>query len=138
MDTTPDLDQRGPAALACGRIGLGLAALAAPAVLTRAFGMRATPELDYMTRIFGARAIALGTAWWTARGTDRERIQRIGLAVDVTDTLGGAVQAARRELPPAASVPLVALTAGYAAVGAAHVARSTRSTPPDVPCPEAS
>ena len=56
--------------LAAFRIALGAASWIAPRQLTRAYGVpedRMTPELEYMTRVFGGRLIlekdgALGTA----------------------------------------------------------------------------
>ncbi|MGC7376648.1 hypothetical protein RA996_22395, partial [Mycobacteroides abscessus subsp. abscessus] len=44
--------------LAIGRIVLGVVSLAAPNVLAKASRVSVTPELVYMTRIFGVRAVA--------------------------------------------------------------------------------
>ncbi|HEX2314740.1 MAG TPA: hypothetical protein VHJ17_13445 [Thermomonospora sp.] len=107
--------------LALGRIVLGAGSLAAPDTLARALGVRPTPELRYMTRIFGARAMALGLGYLTAPAGERRRWQRLALMVDVTDTVQGAAHLARRDLPGPAAVALVALTGGYMTVGAARL-----------------
>ncbi len=54
------------AGLAAFRIGLGAASWVAPRRLARLYGVPAeqmTPELEYMTRIFGVRAVALGVGY---------------------------------------------------------------------------
>lgn len=83
MPTTPPALTHLLRGLAVGRIALGGAALVAPGALARVLDIEATPELNYMSRIFAARAIALGTGylrqrpfeWWTSdrRSTSRVR-----------------------------------------------------------------
>ncbi|MBO2463440.1 hypothetical protein [Actinomadura violacea] len=109
--------------LAAGRIVLGAAALVAPNAMARASGVRPTPELGYMTRIFGARAIALGLGYLTASGRDRSRWQRLALLVDVLDTAHGAARLARGGLPRPTALGYTSLTGAYMAVGAARLAR---------------
>ncbi|QKG24058.1 hypothetical protein [Actinomadura verrucosospora] len=109
--------------LAAGRIVLGAAALVAPNAMAKASGVRPTPELGYMTRIFGARAIALGLGYLTASGRDRSRWQRLALLVDVIDTAHGAARLARGDLPRPTALGYTALTGAYMAVGATRLAR---------------
>ncbi|WP_246349961.1 hypothetical protein [Nocardia barduliensis] len=109
--------------LALGRVALGSAALVAPATLTKALGVRPTPELDYMTRIFGARAIALGLGYLTAPAEELPRWQRLALLVDILDTTHGGVRVLRGDVPRPTAVALVALTGGYMLVGATRLAR---------------
>ncbi|PXX71733.1 hypothetical protein DFR70_1011167 [Nocardia tenerifensis] len=109
--------------LALGRIALGAASIAVPRALMSAFGIRATPELTYLTRIFGARAIALGLGYLTAPIHERPRWQRIALMVDIIDTTHGAAHVARGDVPRATAVALTAFTGGYMAVGAIRLAR---------------
>lgn len=111
------------ATLAAGRIVLGVLALAAPRRLARSFGLQGTAELDYMTRIFGARAIALGSSWLGLEGPSRRLVQRLALAVDLSDTVTGLGHLRRADVPRPAAAALVALTGGYAAVGARHALR---------------
>ncbi|MFF3228470.1 hypothetical protein ACFYV7_37135 [Nocardia suismassiliense] len=109
--------------LAVGRIVLGAAAIALPGKLSAAFGIRSTPELTYMTRIFGARAIALGVGYLTAPAEERPRWQRIALMVDIIDTTHGVTHVARGDVPRPTAVAMTALTGSYMAVGATRLAR---------------
>lgn len=113
-------------ALAVGRIVLGLGSLASPRLTARAFGVGATPEVAYLTRIYGGRAIALGLAFLLAGPDDRDRLHRIGLGVDVSDTATGLSHLLRGDMPRRSTAMVVALTGGYAAVGLARLARLVR------------
>ena len=104
-------------ALAAGRILLGALALAAPGRLAGSFGLRHSPELNYMTRIYGGRAIALGAGYLSEPAEYRGRWHRLGLFVDTSDTLTAVGHLARRDVPRPAAAALCALTGGYAAVG---------------------
>ncbi|WP_433665043.1 hypothetical protein ACQPW1_24315 [Nocardia sp. CA-128927] len=112
--------------LAVGRIALGAAAIALPRTLTVAFGIHPTPELTYMTRIFGARAIALGVGYLTAPAEERPRWQRVGLMVDIIDTAHGAAHVVRGDLPRPTALAMVTLTGSYMTVGATRLARDLR------------
>lgn len=112
--------------LAVGRIALGSAALLAPGALAAANGVRATPELDYMTRVFGARAVALGLGYLSAPAAEASRWQRLGLMVDVLDTVHGGATLFGGAAPRRAAVAMVALTGGYMLVGAAKAAHDLR------------
>lgn len=116
--------ERALAGLALGRIALGAPSRLTPRGMARAFGAGRTvnPELDYMTRVFGIRAIALGLGWLTTDGTARRRWQRLALMCDVSDTLAGIGHLRRRDLPRAQALATTALTGGYALVGALRVA----------------
>ncbi|GAB2686640.1 hypothetical protein [Nocardia thraciensis] len=113
-------------ALAVGRIVLGVGSLAAPRRLGRLFGMRLAPESVYLTRIFGARALALGLGYLTASDGDRRRWQRLALLVDFLDTAHGAGHLVRGDVPRTAAAPLVTMTGGYLAIGAARLAQDLR------------
>lgn len=113
--------------MAFGRIALGAASLAVPGALARGLGVADSPPLTYMTRIYGARAIALGAGYLTAPATERQRWQRIALLVDASDTAAGLRQLLRRESPPRSALPLVGLTGAYLALGAARLARDVRA-----------
>ncbi len=89
--------------------------------MTRAFGLSPRPELDYMTRIFGARAIALGAGYLGTSGRDRRLLQRLAFLVDVVDTVGGIGHLRRGDMPRHTSEALVALTGVYAAIGATEI-----------------
>jgi hypothetical protein len=116
------------ASLALGRIALGAPSRLAPRGTARAFGAgrAADPELDYMTRVFGIRAIALGLGWLSSDGAARRRWQRLAFMCDVSDTLAGIGHLRRRDLPRAQALATTALTGAYAVVGALRVASDVR------------
>ena len=109
--------------LAAGRILLGVWALAAPGPMVRGFGLDPTPATNYLTRIFGARAMALGVGYLSEPAEGRRRWHRIALAVDTSDTLTALGHLVRRDAPRKGIVMLGALTGGYMLVGAARLAR---------------
>lgn len=127
MTTTSTRPENALAALAWGRIALGAASLASPTGLSRAFGVADSPETAYLTRIYGARAIALGAAYLLAGPVERRRLQLLSLGVDLSDTLTGAGHLVRRDSEPRAMVGLTALTGGYALVGAARTLATRRA-----------
>lgn len=94
-----------------------------PNVLAKASRVPATPELTYMTRIFGIRAVALGLGYLTSPTSERFRWQRLALIVDVTDTVHGTAHLIRGDIPRVSAAALVALTGGYMSVGAARLAK---------------
>lgn len=116
-------------AMGVGRIVWGLAALASPALNTRLAGMsdRRTPELDYMIRIFGSRALALGLGHSLSEGAQRRLWQRLSLMVDTSDTVFGLGHLLRGDVPRRSSAGLVAATGTYAVLGALKVARDRRT-----------
>ena len=120
----PPLD-RALAGLALGRLALGAPSRLAPRGVARAFGAgdAANPELDYMTRVFGIRAVALGLGWLASDGAARRRWQRLAFMCDVSDTLAGIGHLRRRDLPRGQALATTALTGGYALVGALAVMR---------------
>lgn len=110
-----------PGVLAAGRVALAVAALTGPATFARTVGIAPTPELTYLTRVYGARALAMGLAFLTGGPGERARWQRLGLAIDLADTAAGLAHLIRRDVPPRAALAMVALTGAYAAVGARAV-----------------
>jgi hypothetical protein len=124
--TAADETLAGPlGALAVGRLVLGAAGRLAPHGTARTF--RAddpdSAELAYMTRVFGARAIALGSGYLLSRGEARRVWQRLALGVDVSDTIAGIGHLRRRDIARPKALALTALTGTYAAIGAARLAR---------------
>ena len=113
------------AGLAAGRIGLGLLARALPGRTVQLFGAgaAASPELDYMTRIFGARAFALGSGYLLSDGDARRLWQRLAFVCDVSDTLAGIGDLRRGEVARSSALAAVALTGSYMLVGGTRVAR---------------
>jgi len=127
MTSTSTRPETALAALAWGRICLGAASLASPTGLSRAFGVPHSPETAYLTRIYGARAIALGAAYLLAGPTEQRRLRLLSLGVDISDTLTGAGHLVRRDSEPRAIAALTALTGGYALVGTARALATRRA-----------
>lgn len=104
--------------LAVGRIALGAASVVAPTALARTFGIEPTAEKSYLTRVYGGRAVAMGLGYLTGTPAERDRWHRLGLGVDVSDTIAGALMGRQADVPLRARIGMVALTGGYAVVGA--------------------
>jgi hypothetical protein len=98
--------------MAIGRLALGALSIASPGAAARGFGMQAavTPELTYMARIFGIRAIALGSGYLLSDGHPRRLWQRLAFACDISDTITGAGHLRRGDLPGRTATVLTALT----------------------------
>ncbi|MDD7815145.1 hypothetical protein PP713_21525 [Mycobacterium sp. CSUR Q5927] len=108
--------------MALGRVILAVISLVAPRGFAKILGVTPSPELTYMTRIYGARAFAMGLGYLTSGTKERRRWRRLGLVVDTTDTVNGFGHLVRRDLPLRAALSMVALTGTYAAIGATNVA----------------
>jgi hypothetical protein len=109
-------------AMAVGRVILAAISLAAPRQFAKVLGVAQSPELTYMTRIYGARAFAMGLGYLTSGTKERHRWKRLSLTVDTIDTVNGFSHLIRRDLPLRAALGMVTLTGSYAAIGATKVA----------------
>jgi hypothetical protein len=108
--------------LAAFRIVLGAASWVAPGSLARAYGVpkdRITPELEYMTRVFGVRAVALGIGYLASSGEARLLWHRLWLLCDAADTAMGAGMIASGRLEGQRGVSALATTAPAAALDVA-------------------
>lgn len=119
--------------MAVGRIVLGAFALAAPRATARLFRIAPKPDLTYMTRIYGGRAIALGVGYLTEPRAHRRRWHRLGLFVDTADTLAALTHLRRRDLPRPAVLAAGALTGTYMLIGALRVGSPPAAESPDSP-----
>ena len=111
--------------LAAFRIALGVAAWAAPRRTATAFGVpdeAVSPQLEYMNRVFGVRAVTLGIGYLAASGEARRLWHRLWLLCDVADTAMGAAMSASGRLDPAMAGPALAITAAATAVDVAAMA----------------
>jgi hypothetical protein len=107
--------------LAAGRILIAAAALAVPRQFARLIGVTDSPELTFMTRVYGVRALAMGLAYLTGGQDERNRWKRFGLLVDTTDTASGIGHVLRRDVGLRASLSMLALSASYTVIGAIKV-----------------
>ncbi|QFG27021.1 hypothetical protein F7P10_12965 [Actinomadura sp. WMMB 499] len=109
--------------MARSRVALGVTAFAAPALTVRLMGMGrgADAGRDYVTRMFAAREIALGAGYLLSGEDGRKLWARLGLGVDVLDTVTGL--RARKGLPLWVAGGALAVSGSAVALGAAKVAR---------------
>ena len=106
--------------LAAGRIVLGVTSLVAPRAFATAVGVvNPSDELSYMTRVYGARAVAMGTGYLTATPHEQARWAKLSLAIDISDTIAGTRQAFPNRTSRRPVAVMIVLTATYAAVGLA-------------------
>jgi hypothetical protein len=115
--------------LAAFRIVLGTASWIAPRPLARIYGTsedRMTPELEYMTRVFGVRAVALGVGYLASSGEARLLWHRLWLLCDAADTAMGVGMVAGGRLTPKLGVPALATTTPAMALDVAALAAGTR------------
>lgn len=112
-------------ALALFRIALGAASWIAPGTTARRYGLpdkSVTSELEYMTRVFGVRAVALGVGYLASSGEARRLWTRLWLLCDAADTAMGIGMVSRGELPPKLGVAALATTAPAMALDVAALA----------------
>jgi hypothetical protein len=105
--------------LAVFRIVLGAASWIAPRQVSRAFGVsesRITPELEYMTRVFGVRAVTLGVGYLASSGDGRALWHRLWLLCDTADTAMGAAMVRRGELEGLSAAAALTTTGGAATI----------------------
>jgi len=117
--------------LAAFRVGLGSAAWFAPGALARIFGVpadRVSPELEYMNRVFGVRAVALGVGYLASSGKARDLWHRLWLLCDTADTAMGMRMVGRGELGGFSAAAGLATTAGAMAIDVAVLASRRRSS----------
>jgi hypothetical protein len=134
-DARPPQLGRALAGLAAGRIALGALSRFAPRRGAELFGAGTTmtPELDYMSRVFGARAFALGAGYLTSSGAARRRWQRLAFVCDVSDTVAGIGALRRGDVSRSSALALTAMTGGYALIGAARIAHDMTARTEDSP-----
>lgn len=108
--------------LSLGRIVIGIAALISPTLTAKLFGLdsESNPHLPPMTRMFGAREVALGGVTLVSSGSTRRNLTVVGIAVDGADAVTGAIEIASNRVPKLSSGMLAGVAAG--AVGAGIIA----------------
>ncbi|QCW50676.1 hypothetical protein FE634_10100 [Nocardioides dongxiaopingii] len=94
--------------LSLGRIGVGVAALVRPDVVSSTMGSAAAPtSRPLLAQWFGTREIALGTATLLASGSARRTLVLIGMAVDASDAATAHAAVGEEEVPPNVGLGLV-------------------------------
>lgn len=112
--------------LSLGRIAIGAVSLGNPELAGKLFRLdvRGNPQLPYLSRMFGAREIAIGAVTLLATGTAWRNLVLAGMAVDAADAFAGYRAGQDGYVPRATSGMLVA--PAVAAVVAGAVGLRTR------------
>lgn len=110
--------------LSLGRIAIGTVSFASPSLAAKLFLLdgSANPQLPYLTRLFGAREIALGAATLAAAGSARRNLAVAGIAVDAADAATGILSTRNGEVGKIGGYGLTAVALGAVTAGAAGLA----------------
>jgi hypothetical protein len=105
--------------LSLGRIAVGTVSLARPEVAAGVLGLdvAANAQLPYLTRLFGAREVALGAVTLLARGTARRNLVAAGIAVDLADAATGVLGVQDRSVSARSAAALVVPALGAVVSG---------------------
>ena len=116
--------QRAMNGLAWFRIVLGVASWVAPRKVASVYGAGEAmgPELEYMTRVFAVRAVALGSGYLASSGEARGLWHRLWLLCDSADTVMGAGMVAQGRLTGPIAFGALATTAPAMAIDIAALA----------------
>ena len=124
--------------LSLGRIVIGAASVANPTMVTKAFGLdvEANPQTTFMTRLFGAREIALGAATLVASGRGRTGLVLLGVGVDGADAYAGYIGPKADGIDPKAGMLMTGVAGGAVlsgllgllARGGSQAAKATKAT----------
>ena len=102
-------------------LGFGAAAVIAPGVLGRVYGLRADGETAAVMQLFGTRNFALGALALTADDTGREAIATAVGIVCAVDTVNSVLNGLRRRVSARTAVMTAATTAAVAGLCAYYV-----------------
>ncbi len=106
--------------LSIGRIALGIGTLVSPGFMAKASGIEpaANPQLDYYARMFAAREIAVGGLTLVSSGSTRRNLTLIGMAIDASDSVTGALGLRGGQFGKVAGGGLAVIAAGAVLAGA--------------------
>jgi uncharacterized protein DUF4267 len=95
--------------LSLGRIAVGLLSFLQPALAAKLLGVdvESNPQGPYLTRLFGSREIAIGSATLLARGRTRRNLVLAGIGVDAADAATGVLGIQDRSVPARTGAMLV-------------------------------
>lgn len=112
--------------LAVGRILIGLVSLVSPTLAGRLFLLdpERNPQMEYISRLFGSREIALGAAALATSGSSLRNVVVAGVAIDAADAAASALAGRSGVI---GKVPSAALTGvALSAVATGAIALATR------------
>lgn len=109
--------------LGVARLLVGLGTWFAPEHSLRLFDLSTPPRGRFVTRLFGARELALAGSLLAVPAASLAPVAAVGVAIDAVDAVAGFAEAARGTLTPRATVlgPVGALV--FAALGAVVLRR---------------
>jgi hypothetical protein len=111
--------------LSLGRIIIGIGAFVAPELTAKLFGL--TPEtnahLPFMSRLFGAREVAVGAVTLVAKGDARRKLAMVGVAVDAADATNGVLELQSKRVPVLAGAMMAGVASGAVAAGVLGLVR---------------
>lgn len=112
------------------RLTTGTLGLFAPQILVQRFGKSTQNEVAaaYAFRLFGVRTIILGVELLLMKGQAREQAVKLAPIIHGSDTLAALIAARQGNLPKAAGLSLVGISAINTAL--ALLSRSAGKTPP--------
>lgn len=106
--------------LAQARLAVGVAALVAPRLLSRAMGIdpAANPATPYLTRMFGVRELFMAAPFlMPAPGLDEAELASRGITVDAVDAAASLAAGLRGYLPWRAALPATLMAAAGTYLG---------------------
>ena len=123
--------------MAIGRLAGGAASRVSPSGTARFFGAATerSPELDYVVRVCGIRAMALGLGYLSTTGDARRRWQQLALLCDISDTVAGIGDLVRGNVPRSTALGATLRAGIFATVGAARIAHDRGTVPRAVHAP---
>jgi hypothetical protein len=99
----------------------------APASAARLFGLDPNSKQPVVTQLFGARDFALGYLTATRSGPAREQVLRLGVVIDIVDTVASLRQIRKGALSTQAAILVGGGAALFAAIGATALATEVRA-----------
>lgn len=124
--------ETGLLAMAVGRLAGGASSRITPGGTARFFGAAGerSPELDYVVRVCGIRAMALGLGYLSTAGDARRRWLQLALLCDISDTMAGIGDLVRGKVPRSTAVGATLRAGIFAAFGAARIAHDRGTSGP--------
>jgi hypothetical protein len=115
--------------ISLGRIIIGISAFLAPELTARLFGLSpaGNPHLPYMSRLFGAREVAVGAITLASRGSARRNLTVVGMAIDASDAVTGVTELQQKRIPLTAAALLVGAATGAVVSGGLALVRNRAS-----------
>lgn len=111
-------------------MAVGALSWVAPSLAARVFGLDPDSKQPIVTQLFGVRDFALGLTTATSSGAARRHVLRLGVVIDVVDTVASLRQMRAGTLSAQAAILVGGGAALFAAIGATALAGEENSGPP--------